>query len=375
MAELDDKELQRYENLLLKAQQHKTPERELTIFDTAVNSHYENPTTELLAFFLDPEQKHGLGSSFYNGFIEVIRDLSGYQDIELGQFVQLQTQQSTQGNKFIDLWLETDSALIIVEIKVHHIQNNPFDDYVVWGKEKLAEINKDLSESATEKQLVLLILSPNGVSRIKQWSGLSFTDLSENVQRALGSQLIANPLSKWLIFARDFLLHLNSFHELLDLNMEKVNFVVENMKSIQELVNLREECYQEIIDHINNKIQEKIEDYKVGMRRHNWDGTPALRFIGNHWKDWSDTVLNLHVNESPMSCSVNMYIQHPTDEIVKKAKVLLKKSPFPISEQRYEQNNKFWGAHFKFNAFNLEEVTQLIIFTQQILNKVETEWK
>lgn len=375
MAELEDKELKRYENLLLKAQQHKTPERELTIFDTAVNSHYENPTTELLAFFLDPEQKHGLGSSFYNGFIEAIRHLGGYQDVEFGQFVRLQTQQSTQGKKFIDLWLETDSALIIIEIKVHHIQNNPFDDYVVWGREKLADINKDLSQSDIEKQLILLILSPNGVCQIKDWSGLSFTDFSENVQRTLGSQLIVNPLSKWLIFARDFLLHLNSFNELLELDMEKVNFIVENMKSIQELVNLREECYQEIIDHINNKIQEKIETYNVGMRRHNWGGTPALRFVDNHWKDWSDTVLNLHVNESPMSCSVNMYIQYPTDEIVKRAKVLLKKSPFPIAEQWYEQSNKYWGTSFKFSVFNLEDVTQLIVFTQQILNKVETEWK
>jgi hypothetical protein len=52
MAELDDKELQRYENLLLKAQQYKIPEREMTIFDTALKNHHENPITELLSFFL-----------------------------------------------------------------------------------------------------------------------------------------------------------------------------------------------------------------------------------------------------------------------------------------------------------------------------------
>lgn len=111
------------------------------------------------------------------------------------------------------------------------------------------------------------------------------------------------------------------------------------------------------------------------MRRHSWGGTPALRFRNNDWEDWSDTVLNLHVGKSPMSCGVNMYIHLPTEEIVTKAKILLKGSPFLISEQWYEQSNKYWGASFEFSVFNLEEVTKLIIFTQQILNKVETEWK
>ncbi len=34
MVELEEQLIQKYENILLKAQQYKTPEREMTIFDT-----------------------------------------------------------------------------------------------------------------------------------------------------------------------------------------------------------------------------------------------------------------------------------------------------------------------------------------------------
>lgn len=34
MQEIEDQLIQKYENLLLKAQQYKKPEREMTIFDT-----------------------------------------------------------------------------------------------------------------------------------------------------------------------------------------------------------------------------------------------------------------------------------------------------------------------------------------------------
>lgn len=376
MAELEEKLLQKYENLLRQAQQYKTPEKEMTIFDTALKNHHENPTTELLSFFLNPEQKHGLEASFYDGFVEAIKQLDEYQNHEFGQFIKIETQQTTSTGKYIDLWFETDTSLIIVEVKVQHIQNNPFTDYMKWGQQKLTQINKELSETEGKKKLITLILSPTGISDISNWKGISFTEFTDKVQKTLGFQIIKNPMSKWGIFARDFLIHLNSFNEFLETDMESIKFVVENMKHIQELVDLREKTYQEIINHINSEISKSLGNtYQVGMRRHTWSGTPAFRFIGNNWKDWSDTVLNLHIGKSPMSCGVNMYIQYPTDEIVSNVIKLLEHSPNSMSNQRYESGNKYWVVSFNFNTFDLSEITQLIVFTQGILNRVETEWK
>lgn len=377
MQDLEEQLIQKYENILLKAQQYKTPEREMTIFDTALKSHHENPITELLAFFLDPNKKHNLNSGFYDGFIEAIKQNEEYSEFEFGEVLDVVTQQVTDKGKFIDLWLETDTALIVVEVKVYHQQNNPFKDYVSWANQKLKEINKTKQETGIEKQFVPLIFSPNGYTNIVDWMGLSYPDFTTQVKQTLGLQIINNPLNKWGIFARDFLLHLDSFNELLETNMESLKFVVDNMQKIQELVELRDNVYQEIIDHVNNALQIALgEEYEPYVRRHTWSGTPALRFIGNNWKDWSDTVLNLHINNSPMSCDINIYIQNPTEEIIKKVGIQLKKGPYPIKTQWYEgKNNQYWGASWTFNSFDLHDVTKLIVFTQTLLNKVETEWK
>lgn len=374
MQNLDDQLINKYENLLLKAQKYKMPEREMTIFDTALKNHHENPITELLAFFLDPNEKHGLGSSFYNGFIEAIKYHEKYSEFEFGEILRVVTQQSTDKGNRIDLWFETDTALVIVEVKVHHIQNNPFKDYVSWGNKTLAVINKAQPDSQEQKHLVTVILSPLGECSQDCWVGTSYSELTAETKQALGIQIIQNPLNKWGIFARDFLLHLDSFNDLLETNMESLKFVVDNMQKIQELVQLRENVYKEIIDHINNSFQIALGDeYEAGFRWHTWNGTPALRFVGNNWKYWTETVLNLHINNSPMSCSITIYIDNHTDEIIKKVKQALSRGPYSQTESWYEKNNKFWAMRWELNQFDLNEVTKQMVFLHKILNRVELE--
>jgi hypothetical protein len=378
LKDLEEQLVQKYENLLLKAQKYKMPEREFTIFDTALKSHHENPITELLAFFLDPNEKHTLGSSFYEGFINVIKAYDEFSQFDFGQLLKLQTQQVTTKGKVIDLWFETDTALVIVEVKVYHHQNNPFKDYEMWGNKKLKELNaKVKGDVSLQKKLITVIFCPNGECYTDGWLGLAYQDLTSEVRMQLGANLLHNPFSKWGIFARDFLLHLDGFIDLLETNMESLKFVVDNMQKIQEILMLREDVYQEIINHINNEIQKALgEDYEPRVRRHTWSDGPAFRFVGNNWKDWSDTVLNLHVDRSPMSCSITMYIQHPTDEIIKQVKKYLSsRRTYSQTEPWKEQSGKFWCMRWELAQFDLNEVTKQIVFLQKLLNLVELEWK
>ena len=378
MQDLDDQLINKYENLLLKAQKYKMPEREMTIFDTALNNHHENPITELLAFFLDPNEKHGLGAGFYDGFVSAIKTFDEYVDFDFGQFLKLSTQQTTDKQNRIDLWIETDTALIIIEVKVHHHQNNPFKDYVAWGRKKLKELITNNKKVPTlQKQLITLVLCPNGECYAENWFGLSYRDFTSEVRKELGIYMMQNPLNKWGIFSRDFLLHLDSFVELLDTNMESLNFVVDHMQKIQQLVKLRDDVYQEIINHINNKIQIALgEEYEPYVRRHTWNNTPAFRFVGNNWKEWSESILNLHINSDPMSYSIVMYIQNPTDEILKKVKPYFSRGLYSLSTHGFEgKNNEFWYARWEFSKFDLEEATKIIVFIHKILNRVELEWK
>ncbi|TCM67521.1 PD-(D/E)XK nuclease superfamily protein [Acinetobacter calcoaceticus] len=374
---LDQSLISQYENLLQQAKTLQRPAAEVTIFDSAARKHYENPTTELLSFFLDPNKPHALDRSFYYGLIQSIREnIPAYQDFEFGDFIELCIEQKTSQNSRIDLWLETDTALIVVEAKIHHVQNNPFADYIVWGNAKIEQSlrqSRDMTENANKKVLIPLILCPNGKSQIGGWSGLSYAQLSTQVRKSLAHQMMEQPLSKWGIFARDFLLHLDSYKSAMDIDMDRFKFVHENITQIQALVELREAFYQDIIGHIQLALQCELgEEYEQHLRRHTWPRGPALRFIGNNWKDWSDSALYLHIDQQPLSCSVWMYLQHPTDDAIKFIVEALEQGKHQKDSSGYEgANNEYWFASWEFSHFDLDEVTALICRNHQLLNSIE----
>lgn len=372
MKELKDQLIQKYENLLLKAQMHKMPEREMTIFDTAFRKHHENPTTELLSFFLDPDKAHNLGISFYKGFIAAIKENNNqYKDFDFGDFIQVQTEEITEQGKRIDLWLETNTALIIVELKVNNAQNNPFLDYVAWGKNQVKR---------TKKELLKIVLCIEGECTVKDWFGLSYWDLSQNIRTYLGAIAIEKSLSKWSIFARDFLLHLENFYNLLETDMDRIQFVISNMKKIQELVELREAVYQEIIQHIENSYNNVFdEENNLKIQRDNSQGSQvkAWRFKNTKFKSESDIVLYLNLDTEPMNCEVWLCMDQRSSELDRFLAREVKKGKFSsfITSTKNERDNRYRSICWSFENYELNEITDLIIQNQKILNKVEFELK
>lgn len=372
MQEIEKQLIQKYENLLLQAQQYRKPEREMTIFDTALNNHHENPITELLAFFLNPNHKHRLDDCFYQGFITALKQYEQYQDFEFGEFKQLSTQQVTDQGKFIDLWIETDTVLIIVEVKVYHHQNNPFKEYEAWGNKRIEQQKRQNQE----KRLITIVLCPNGKCTIKNWLGLSYTQLTTSIKQHVSQYAFDQTLNKWAVFARDFLLHLESFNHLLDIDMSRLNFVIDNIDKIQELIDLKQGVFQDIVRHIDTKLQIALgENYRPEVKENTWKNNPAFLFTGQNWKDASYSILYLRLNKNPMSCSVRMYVQNASIDIRRQIKILLEESDYPFPTQRDENNGKRWCLIWNYSEFNLDTITDHIIFTHRILNCIELEWK
>lgn len=372
MQEIEDQLIQRYKYLLLEAQQYKKPEREMTIFDTALKNHHENPITELLAFFLNPNNKHQLEDCFYQGLITALKQYEQFQDFEFGEFKQLSTQQVTTQGKFIDLWVETDNALIIVEVKVYHHHNNPFKEYEAWANKKIDHQKRQ----DQEKRLISIVLCPNGKCTIANWLGLSYTQLATSTRKHVSQYAFNQTLNKWAVFAREFLLHLESFNHLLDIDMSRLNFVVDNMYKIQELIELKQSVFQDIVRHINTQLKIALgENYQPEVKEKNWRSGPAFYLSGLNWKDASSSILYLRLNDKPMSCSVRMYVHKPTSELRERIKELLDESKYLLTSEWDEQNGKWWCLKWDFSEFDLDTVTNQIIFTHKILNRVELEWK
>ncbi|ENV17822.1 PD-(D/E)XK nuclease family protein [Acinetobacter guillouiae] len=367
MSEIDELVLLKYQKLLHKSQKYKIEERELTFFDTASKKYHENPTTELLAFFLDSNNPHKLEYSFYNGLTNLLCELDDELcDFDFGGVIEIVTEQLTQKGKRLDLVIETDTSLILIENKIGHIQNNPFPDYLGWA-EKQVENSK--------KKIIPIVLCLDGNTHQAQWYGISYEQLIESIRDSVAHQILKSPLNKWAIFATEFLNHLENLYENNEIDMQSVNFVFENLEEIEALNRLKEQAYDEIVKAINLELA-TIPDFEVGNRRHSWSKTPALRFQNNQWKDSSDIVLNIDTNTIPPTYRVSTYIHNPTREIEKRAEACFRRNyPNNLLRTWHEQGERYWGIAWTTHKFDLDMIKLLIKKNAEILDKVEKIWK
>lgn len=374
MAELDDKELQRYENLLLKVQQYQIPEREVTFFDSAFRKHHENPTTELLAFFLNMNAPHSLHDTFYKGFIKSIQDSNTeYRNFEFGHMQDLGYEEITENFKRIDLWVETEKALIIVEVKIGHIQNNPVDDYKEWAEQQIEH---------KQKEIIKMVLNIDGQCHFPDWFGLPFQNLTNHIRPLLAQRAIQDGLSKWNVFARDFLLHLDNFYEQNEVNMDVIDFVVRNHTSIEELFKIREIAYEEIKKYILKSLRKEFDnqEFKAINELRNKKEYRGWRFSTDDSATNTEIGLFLNFQDNPIAeIWLFLDLENKDSSIKGKVDAKLKKSNHPsinkinwkLSNQDFNTESEYRNIGWDFNEFDIKEISEVIIYVQRIINEFD----
>jgi tRNA U34 5-carboxymethylaminomethyl modifying GTPase MnmE/TrmE len=370
MRNLEEHEVQKYENLLLRAQKIKILEREVTFFDSAFRKHHENPTTELLRFFLDPNEVHGLNDTFYKGLTKAIHEEISQHSF--GAFQDLAIEHVTEDHKRIDLWIETENTLIVIEAKIDYQQNNPIKSYQKWAKAKVKN---------TKKNIIYMVLSVEGETIFKDWSALSFQVLSRYIGDILGQQSLKNPLNKWFILAREFLLHLENYTERMETNMDVINFVMRHHNEIQKLFALREQGYDEIKNHLLNQLNIHFQDssFKVVQEQRYKKTCKGWRFSKEGLKSQSDIALYIHFEEEPM---VEVWLCYDMDGKEKinagKISAKIKKSKDKFSEivnwaKSNEDTNSegYKSICWELISFDLDQITKVMIEAQKVLNEFE----
>lgn len=241
---------------------------ELNLFSVGARGHYENPISDLLAFFIDPDAGHDLNTLVLEAFMEC---LPGTYDVALSS--QPSREVMTATGSRIDILLESEEWVLALENKIWHQQNNPFADY-----------REHLKLKHPNKSHLLVVLSPERMAP-SGWSGVSYHQFLAVLSPKLGMVYVESPQNKWLILLREFILHLESLMGKNAVASETEAFVLENLHNIQELILLKntvvksfqEECLRFLSDYFSDK------DYEVSTALNHWEGYPALRFGLSHW--------------------------------------------------------------------------------------------
>lgn len=361
-------ELERLRTVLEQAKLLHSAKREMTFFDTALRKHYENPTTELLSFFINPENKHGLHSVFYQGLLSALASSkSDYGEINntLGDLQSVQTEVITDNGR-IDLLIETNQAVLVIECKISHHQNNPFSDYQQYVQKKYSD-----------KQAILLILCVNGKSHVTNWRGLSYRQFGYHTKSFLAEALLAQPYNKWALFAREFLMHWEQLGVDM-INQQQMDFVVEHVGDIKKMVTLRDDFYQHVCARINEALVSRLEGYETYgpfTRTSNWTGAkPALRFANNHCSTWTEVVVSLHIDEQPLKYDVKVRLDKQTDTLVKLVCKEFKKLSWDVvgGENTWtEQKDRYWVCLWEEDIFDLNQIIEEVVLLMRVLMKAE----
>ena len=249
----------------LKEVKKYVPAKEPTIFAVGGRGYYENPATDLLKFFLDPNAKHELGDLFLAAYLECMEKSKLQLNTKKG--VDVQSQVKTNKGNIIDLQILEKDWSLLIENKIRHWDANDFTDYENHAKQR-AKTTKLFS-----------ILAPNKRDKDNNgtfWVGVTYKNYFQELRKRMPEIDSYNRLSKWQLFAREFILHLEN--ELYpppmtpELATEVENYAEEIAEAENLAVQYREFIRQELQHRLENSVSENQFNIREDWRHFCWLG-------------------------------------------------------------------------------------------------------
>jgi len=249
-----------YQKLLLLFQALPKAKQNRTVMQVSGYPHYENVCSNILAFFFDPEEEHGLNDLLLQSLFKVIHqsqyartDNKEVSSLELPSFktVNIEREYSTDGNKRIDLVITGDDFIIGIENKIYHWLANDLNHYAKALKQRAAE-EQEKNENDTSFVILKTVLGLQPITSDKLHGGfasITYTDLWKEVQQVLGLYL-PDASQKWVTYLLDFI---ETTKQLTGQNMElKKNdqFFIEHDEEIKSLNHER----NDFLKRLNRKV-------------------------------------------------------------------------------------------------------------------------
>lgn len=163
----------------------------LTFMEVSGYPHYENVCSNILGFYLDPRQQHGLQDLFISAIFQITKHTCSTN------VQRVQREFGTEGGR-LDLLVEGDEFILAIENKIFHWLANDLNDYA-------KAVN--LRGNRTKQQIkIVLGLSEIHDARLLRGGFVSCTyaQLWEAIKGLLGSY-IAEASPKWVTYLLDFI--------------------------------------------------------------------------------------------------------------------------------------------------------------------------
>lgn len=304
---------------------------EPSIFSIGGRGYYENPTSDLLAFFWQPEGPHGLKTLFLDAFLECIPgsklpvlDMDG---------LSIQREVPTTNGARIDLLVIGRNWCLVAENKVRHVQNNPFAEY------------RGFAERLHRDTKIFVVLSPDGTvnppiqsGAAGEWRGVSYAEYCKVLRSKMGCWGNTQALSKWQVFAKEFVEHLQQECCKTTMDQHQVDFVEKYQDQIASIKELERQYRSHVVSTIAGQLNDVLKNAEFRIRDEGW----AFRCTSPIWGE-PDMVL-FQEGEASHRFLVRVYVpKKPEDRHQRVAEKLSAGAYKMDSEGRYTRWTSIQG--------------------------------
>ena len=176
-------------------------ERPQTFMEIAGYPHYENVCSNLLAFFMDPAEPHGLRTLVLDALVSAGNIAAA--DEEVNSNISVEREVSTNAGNRIDILIESDTQAVLVENKIYASINNPFDDY--------AACLDQIADGRTKHKL-LLTIDPTSEGSKWGFKNLTYEEFVKQIRSLLGHH-VSGADTRHLTMFLDFLTTLENLQK------------------------------------------------------------------------------------------------------------------------------------------------------------------
>ena len=312
-----------------------------TFMEIAGYPHYENTCSNILAFFIDPAESHGLGTLVLDTLASAVgidvAERSMSSNVSVGREI------GTDAGNRIDILITSDEHVILIENKIHATANNPFGDYAAY---------LDRVADGRNKRKILLTLYPTSSGSNWDFTNLTHGEFVGQIRSLLG-HYVSNANARYLTMFLDFLNTLENFQRGSRMNQEFVTFLAERNADVRNLFyDLRS---------FRAEIRKKVEELRNLIDTNQYPSVEEVGFWRGDTVEMSDNLyfkvrvaedllVGIDAHLSPRGWEIQIFPRDKGDPLKLKNLLQILKVPF-------EERERFiYRGHFAYNE-NLEQIS------------------
>lgn len=334
-------------------------ERPRTFMEIAGYPHYENVCSNILAFFMDPEEAHGLKTLVLDA-LAIAGNIAAAGE-GVGGNVSVEREVITNDGNRIDILIESDDRVVLIENKIYASVNNPFADYTDYLDQRVRDDRA--------KHKLLLTVFPTSEGRAWNFANLTYADLVGELRSLLG-RYVSDADARYLMMFLDFLNTLEILRRGTRMDKEFVEFLAKRGDDVRSLFNDLKSFRTEM----RSKVQEL--ESLLSLENENIEAHDAWRGDTVSMSDnlyqtirvAVDLTVGIDTNVSPSGWEIRIFPRPEREPHYSKLRDTLHRLGIEFEQGQGWRRLIVHPEHFAYNA-NLDQIRPVL---QELIDKLAT---